>query len=314
MHHAAVTPQSAIVAGVDAGGTHTIAAVAQGTDVLQTFESRAANPQLRNIGASVDTIAHAVEMALDGRRADALAVGLAGAGRQSTRDAVLIELVHRFPDTRVAVTDDAHIALRGAIPNGNGMVLIAGTGSIAYAEIDGRRLRAGGYGYAIGDEGSGHAIGSAALQLLLRSYEKRIPSDALCEALAEHLGRASTVNEVLTAVYESDAPVATVAACARIVIELASTGERNATKIVQAAALALYNLVRTLVALSENAESRTLASRANALAFAGGLLRTNSLLTYLIETRIANELPHVAIVKGGEPYIGALADARALLA
>jgi glucosamine kinase len=291
----------AIVVGVDAGGTRATAALARGDDVLQTFESRAVNPQFGGVSATVDAIAHVVESVLEGRRADALAVGLAGAGRQATRDAVLIELVHRFPETRVAVSDDAHIALRGAIPEGNGMVLVAGTGSIAYAEIDGRRLRAGGYGYAIGDDGSGHAIGSAALRLLLRSYERGMPSDALSRALAEHLGGAATVHEVLAAVYEGGTPIATIAGCAPAVIEQASLGERNAAKIVQAAALELYNLVRNL------------AIQDMPLAFAGGLLRTNSILTYLLETRIANELPHVTIVKGGEPYLGALADARALL-
>lgn len=310
-----------IIIGVDAGGSHTVAASARGDEIVRTATGDAANPQLYGIERSVQAIAQTVLAALDGAQASALAVGVAGAGREATRVALLEALSTRFPQTRVTVTDDAHIALRGAVPNGNGMLLIAGTGSIAYAELEGKRYRAGGYGYAIGDEGSGYAIGAAALRHLLRVYERRLPQDALCVATAEYLNVANA-HDVLATIYESEAPIASVAACAHIVIDQASTGERTATKITQTAALALFDLIKPLVTLSEPrvtlSEPRVTLSEVEGLplplVFAGGLLQTNSLLTYLLETRIANELPHLRIVKGSEPYRGALAAARALLA
>jgi len=77
---------------------------------------------------------------------------------------------------------------------------------------------------------------------------------------------------------------------------------------VQTAALELFELVRALCRAAD-VDSRPLP-----LVFSGGLLRRNSLLTYLIETRIANELPHLRLIKDGpEPHFGALALARGLL-
>lgn len=213
----------------------------------------------------------------------------------------------RFPDARIAVTHDAHIALRGAIPAGDGLVLIAGTGSVAYGEVGDRQFRAGGGGYALGDEGSGFAIGSAALRLLLRSFEGRVPRDPLIDELASHTGSTGS-RELIAYVYESGAPVTTVASIAPIVLEFANAGERSANKIVQAAALELFELVRAVCRLADTGTVEL------PLAFSGGLLRNNSVLSYLIEVRVGSDLPYVRVVKdGGEPYSGALAQARALL-
>ena len=98
-----------------------------------------------------------------------------------------------------------------------------------------------------------------------------------------------------------------IASVAPIVIEHADAGDRSATKIVQAAALELFELVRAI------ARASAAAGRELPLVFAGGLLRENSMLTYLLEMRVANELPHVRVIKGGpEAHVGALAAARRL--
>ena len=296
-----------IVVGVDAGGSRTLAAAAHDNDEPRTFAGDAANLQVCGVERAAETIAAAVANVLAGEPADAIAVGAAGAGRPETAQALAAALRARFPGARVAVGDDARIALRGAVPQGDGIVLISGTGSIAYAEIGGRSFRAGGAGHALGDEGSGYAIGSAALKLLLRAFEGRAPRDPLLDALATRIGAAS-VHEVVAFAYGGSVP-ATVASVAPIVLEFADAGERSANKIVQAAALELFELVRAVCRMAGAGATEL------PLAFAGGLLRANSVLTYLIETRIANELPHLHVVKGGaDPYFGALAQARELLA
>jgi glucosamine kinase len=94
-------------------------------------------------------------------------VAAAGAGRsRCTRDALLASLrLRTFPRRRphVAVEDDTRVALRAALPEGPGIVVIAGTGSVAYAEHGSTRTaRVGGAGYLLGDEGSAFAIGLAA--------------------------------------------------------------------------------------------------------------------------------------------------------
>ncbi|MHB8141974.1 MAG: N-acetylglucosamine kinase, partial [Vulcanimicrobiaceae bacterium] len=204
------------------------------------------------------------------------------------------------------VTDDAQIALLAGAPEGVGAVLVAGTGTVAYAQNRERKAHAGGYGALLGDRGSGFALGAAALEMLLRVYDGRGVSDALTQALATLLSAESRA-EVLAAIYEDAQPVKRIASLAQTVLALADAGDRAATKIVQAAALELFELAKCVLRMTE------LSDRDGALVFSGGLLSKNSLLTYLIETRVANEMPTVRIVKDAPaPQFGALNLARTL--
>lgn len=294
-----------VAVGVDAGGTRTVAA-AEGDETPRTFTGKGANANVVGTGAAVATIAAAIERALNGDAAGTIVVGAAGAARPDIAGPMTRGLQTRFPQARLEVTHDLRIALRAAAPEGDGLVLVAGTGSAAYAEIDGERHRVGGGGYAFGDEGSGFAVGAAGLRLLRRAMERRIPGDRLTARLAEHTG-ARDVDDLARFAYDTGSPVAAVASAAQCVLECADAGERSAVKIVQAAALELFELVR---ALCRNAAAET---RALPLAFAGGLLRRNNLLTYLIETRAANDFPNLIVIKSGnEPVMGALALARVL--
>ncbi len=291
--------------GVDAGGSKTVAAFERDGTIVRTYAGDAANPRVRGAEGAAEAIARVVEGALRGERADAVAVGAAGAGSEGVRAALLAALATRLPGVLLEVGDDAHIALRAAVPTGDGIVLIAGTGAIAYAEVGGKRVRAGGYGHLLGEEGSGYAIGAAALRRLLHAYDGRVQHDAMLDALAKRLG-AANLQDAIGRIHLSAMPVAEIAAYAPLVLEHAARSERSATVIVQDAARALFELVRAI--------AKPLEGREMPIAFSGGLLRENNLLTYLLETRIANEFPALRLVKGpSDPYVGALADARRLL-
>jgi len=297
-----------IVVGVDAGATSTAAVAADGERIVRTFAGDPANVRIAGVEGAADAIARSIEAALDGNTADAIFVGAAGAGRDDVATGLSAALRIRFPKARIAVTDDAHLALRAGVSQGDGIVLIAGTGSIAYAEIGNECYRSGGYGYLLGDDGSGFAIGAAALKLLLRSYDGRAPRDAMLERIEEKLNVANR-QDALAAAYESPHPVAQIASLAPIVVELASAGERSANKIVQGAALELFEMVKS-VAQNAGAKERELP-----LVLSGGLLRANSLLSYLLETRLSHDLPLLQPVKSARaPHMGALELARALIA
>jgi N-acetylmuramic acid 6-phosphate etherase len=296
-----------LLVGVDAGGTRTVAAAQRGEDPPTVFTGEGANANLCGIESAAETIARAVARIAADETPSAIGVGAAGAGRYAVRAALTDALRARFPETTILVTDDAQIALRGAIGSGDAIALIAGTGSIAYAEIGVKRLRAGGGGFALGDEGSGYAIGSAALRLLLRAFGGRSPRDPLLDALSLRTG-ANDAEQLIAYAYGGRTTVAAVAAVAPIVLEYADAGERSAVKIVQIAAGELFDLVRAIVRAAEVGAAEV------PLAFCGGLLAKNGLLTYLIETRVAADLPNLRIVKdGGAPYLGALANAARLL-
>lgn len=296
-----------IAVGVDAGGSHTIAVAMRDGELLRPATGPAANLVIVGIDRAADAIGDTITAASESALPDAVVVGVAGSGSESTASALLAALTARFPQARIEVTDDAHIALRAAVPAGDAVALIAGTGSIAYAEVGGNAFRVGGFGYLVGDEGSGFMIGASAIRLALKASEGRAPSDALTQAVLERLG-ASRAREAVATLYSGNTPVATVASFALLVLEAAAAGERGAVKIVQTAALDLFDLVRSICRTASIGTDKE-----TPLAMCGGVLGENSMLSYLLETRIANELPHLAIVKNPTaPHFGALAQARAL--
>ncbi|MGZ3507109.1 MAG: BadF/BadG/BcrA/BcrD ATPase family protein [Vulcanimicrobiaceae bacterium] len=289
-----------VTVGVDAGGTSTVAALARDGKFVRTHEGPAANASSRGIERASETIAQAVLAVLDGASPSAIVVGAAGAARDQVARGIEQALQARFRHARVCVRNDASIALRAVVPEGDGIVLIAGTGSIAYAERGAESFRSGGFGYLLGDEGSGFAIGQAAIKILLRSYDGRVPRDAFIESIERELRIAGAL-EALQQIYADPHPVARIASLAPLVLDAANSGDRAATKILQTAALELAELVRAVV------RSAALGGSSAPIVFAGGLLRRNSMLTYLLETRLQNDFPHMPIRKDAiEPYVGAL--------
>ncbi len=296
-----------IAVGVDAGGTKTAVVYSVDGETVRVDTHEAVHASVKGTEAAANAIATAIESTTDGAIPHAIFVGAAGAGREDVADGIRSALQSRFGSAKVDVRDDAYIALRAAIPEGDGVVLIAGTGSITYAQKGADGYRCGGYGYLIGDDGSGFAIGAAAVKHLLKAYDGRVPRDAFVEAVESHLS-VQTLTDVLERVYRSATPVGTIAGVAPLVLQMAQSSERVATKIVQTAALELFDLLKSVIKLAGLTGSEA------PIAFAGGLLSANSLLTYLLEMRVLNEFTTMPIRKDNpEPCVGALAEAERLL-
>jgi N-acetylglucosamine kinase-like BadF-type ATPase len=276
-----------LTVGVDAGGTSTVAALARNGEFERVLRGGPANATSGGIERAAATIAGLVGELAGGSPA-ALFVGASGAGRARIAAQLRAALQARIPGTRIDVTDDVAIALRAVVPEGPGIVLVAGTGSIAYAESGERTVRVGGAGYLLGDEGSGFSIGLAAAKLLARTYDGRARADETTEFVARELavdGR----DALLDALYGSSFDVARIASLARGIVALASAGNRAATKLAQAAAAELADLVKSAALQAGVLEAGP------AVALTGGLLRENSLLTFVLETRIGGDLPGVSI-------------------
>jgi glucosamine kinase len=166
--------------GIDGGGTKTRAvlgdemavladALSGGSNVVRLGEAQARE----SIHAVVRQVCEAAKVALD--RIDAICIGAAGAARPeiaSKLRSIVIELVPQIAE-RVLVVSDAAIALEAAFGRGPGVIAIAGTGSIVYGrDAAGHTARAGGWGFAVSDEGSGHWIGRKAISSLLRARDE----------------------------------------------------------------------------------------------------------------------------------------------
>jgi N-acetylglucosamine kinase-like BadF-type ATPase len=295
-----------IAIGVDAGGTGTRALLSSGGVRHAELDGGPANASAIGAVAAARAIADVVRAIAGDARPAAIVVGAAGAGRTRVAETIDGALRDLFPGARIAVGDDTPIALRAAIPSGPGIVLVAGTGSVAYAEHAHRRVRVGGAGYLLGDEGSAFSIGLAAIRLYARVLDDRAHGDETTALVARALD-APDRDALLAAVYDEPLVPARVAALAPSIVAFAGKGNRAATKIVQSAAQELGELVRAA------ARAADLAERSPRIALSGGLFAENSLLSFLLETRINGDLPGAEIVRGGDPPVaGALRLAEAL--
>lgn len=179
--------------GVDGGGTGTRARLCNAAG--RALAEGQAGPSA--LGQGVDQawrhVRQAIEQAVqragiadfDWARA-AIGLGLSGASQTASASA----FANAAPlGTRLALETDAWAGLLGAHAGKPGALLIAGTGSVAMALWpDGRRSRVGGWGWRLGDEGSGAWLGQAALRHLLRALDGREPRGALTEALLSEVG------------------------------------------------------------------------------------------------------------------------------
>src|SRR5579863_8745560 len=168
--------------GFDGGGTKTECVVldAQGA-VVGEGRGGPANPLRAGYEAAFSSLREAAADAITAARirpADVARVcaGLAGAGREGVAHLMLEFLSRQFPGALVRVAADYEIALEAAVGSGPGVVLIAGTGSVAYGrDSSGRTARAGGYGPWIGDEGSAFEIGRRAVSAIARTRDTDAP-------------------------------------------------------------------------------------------------------------------------------------------
>jgi glucosamine kinase len=176
---------------------------------------------------------------------DVLVVGAAGAGRDPERDELRKALRGENLAQRVVVTTDIEIALAAAFAEGPGIVISAGTGSIAVGrDRAGKQHRIGGYGWQMGDEGSGYAIGRAALGAVSRAADGRSPRTSLSERLLRAT-RSSDLDALIR--WAAGASPAEVAALAPHVLAVAAEGDQLAQGITDYAARELSQLAICLL-------------------------------------------------------------------
>lgn len=163
--------------GIDGGGTKTTCAVGDDGQRLVTVTTGPSNivrvgaEQTReSLQTAVREACSAAGIALS--EVSRTCVGGSGAGRPELAAAIRGFLAEILP-TPIDVVGDMEIALEAAFGEGHGVIVIAGTGSIAYGrDRSGGTARAGGWGFAIGDEGSAHWIGREAIIAILRASDR----------------------------------------------------------------------------------------------------------------------------------------------
>ena len=164
-------------------------------------------------------------------------------GGPADKEALTREIIKA---SRYVITHDALIALSGATAGTAGVVVIAGTGSIAFGRnADGRTARAGGWGYIFGDEGGAFHLVRRALRAVLRHEEGWGPPTRLRDSLLEATG-ATDANDLLHRWYTEDYPRDRVAALAPLVEAASTEGDEVAHNILMSSA---HNLAKLATAV-----------------------------------------------------------------
>jgi N-acetylglucosamine kinase-like BadF-type ATPase len=291
--------------GVDVGGSKTAAGISDGDQMIARADGPGAAVRPGRALASAATVAEVVRQALAkaGRlTGDILLVGAAGAGREPEREELRKALRSENVAERVVVTTDIEIALAAAFADGPGIVVSAGTGSVAVGrDRTGRQHRIGGFGWQMGDEGSGYAIGRAALGAVSRAADGRSPRTALTERVLS-----ATRSEDLDALvrWAAGASPAEVAALAPPVLETAATGDVLAQGIADYAARELSQLAICLLPVME-------IDPPVGVAITGGLLGADTPLRRRVLARLTEEPGLQPIETSVDPVLGALRLAAA---
>jgi glucosamine kinase len=167
--------------GIDGGGTKTRCVLADETTVLARSMTGASNivrlgeVQAREaLHGAIRQVCAATDISLE--QISAICIGAAGAARPEVAVKVcniIAELNSGFTSANVEVVGDTEVALDAAFGEGPGVIVIAGTGSVAFGrDAAGHTARAGGWGFAVSDEGSGHWIGRRAVAAILQSADR----------------------------------------------------------------------------------------------------------------------------------------------
>jgi N-acetylglucosamine kinase-like BadF-type ATPase len=182
--------------GIDGGGTKTTCVVGDESSVLAIATASGSNVvRLGEVQARVGlqaAIAQACSQAnISPLRVNAACIGAASATNPEVNTSLRHMLRQILPNAEVVVVGDMVIALESALHHHPGVVAIAGTGSIAYGLNEhGDTARAGGWGYAISDEGSGQWIGRIAVSEAMRAFDAQ-RTTVLLERILEAWGLAS---------------------------------------------------------------------------------------------------------------------------
>jgi N-acetylglucosamine kinase-like BadF-type ATPase len=234
------------VLGVDGGGTKTLALLADlDGQVIARGVSGPSNYNAVGFEAACQALENAIDAARSNRPGEisALCLGLAGAGRQEDIELFRLWAVEKFPTAAVKVVNDAEILLAAGSPSGPALAVICGTGSIVYGRtVRGELIRAGGWGYLFGDEGSGYAIGQAALRAVMQAYDGRGPSTLLTELVLQDRGL-SNPPELVRSIYGGDTPQLEVASLSSLVEEAARRYDAVAFAILEESALELARTI-----------------------------------------------------------------------
>ncbi|MBI3974402.1 MAG: ATPase [Chloroflexi bacterium] len=311
------------VIGIDGGGTKTMCVLAA-EDGAELARHTGGPSNLQTIGAPAleSLLGEIIGGVLRRARGSVEVVGmcLALAGVDRPEDRTMVEaIVGRvmaplhgvanwgFGAGEAVIVNDAVASLVGGTGRRHGVVMVAGTGSIAFG-MNARRehCRAGGWGNILGDEGSGYAIGLAGLRAVCRAWDRRGPATSLMQTILD-AHRLRTATELIPLVY-GQWGVREIAAVAPLVLAAAGDGESGDPVAQRIAGEAADELALATLAVIRALELQTAPFD---VVTAGGVWAGSAFLRERFAAMVRREAPPATIsLPRNEPVIGAVLLAR----
>ncbi len=297
------------VAGMDAGGTKTkVTLMSLKREILCSFEGGGMN--VNSFGAE-KTKANLMELLSRLNTMDegfshlaGWGIGAAGMSNPLTQKTLLMGALESGLKKEPALGGDHIAAFFGALDGEDGIILIAGTGSVCYGQKEDLSARSGGYGHLIDDEGSGYAIGRDVLSCVVRSIDHRDPPTVMTQAVFQQLGITDAA-QIVPFVYSPKTTKKEIAALAPIIMKGIEAGEAAAIKVLLKAAEELSVMVLAV--------KRQLELEKGNVALCGGVLTKNALLRQITEQKIEEKTGFSSIFPKQDAAYGACLMALAKL-
>ncbi len=304
--------------GIDGGGTKTRCVLADETTVLARSMTGASNIvrlgelQAREaLHVAIRQVCATAEISPD--QIQAICIGAAGAARPEIAakiHSIVAELNSGFSSANVEVVGDTEVAIEAAFGEGPGVIVIAGTGSVAYGrDAAGHTARAGGWGFAVSDEGSGHWIGRRAITAILQSADRGFQTQL--RPLVLHTWKIETIDQMVQ--MANSTPPPDFPRLFPLVLRAADDGDAIASTILTDAGNELAELgtivIGRLAGLGREAGQHPMAK--SPVALTGSVFRQSSEVRQFFWHALQTSFPDIEVRQElVDPVEGALARAR----
>ena len=284
--------------GIDGGGTKTEFCLVDATgNLLCSALLGASNPNDIGLEATCALLADGIAKVCAGydRAAISAFAGIAGAAT-GNHAAHIREYLGTMGFARADAASDTRSCLAACLRDADGIAVIMGTGSVAYAQCGGKIFRAGGYGYLLGDAGSGFALGQGAILAALQAEDGSGPATLLHDLVSAQCGK-TCVTDALTDFYSGGK--AEIAKYAPLIFEAHAQGDTVATELLLCNLHAIADLIRGIACRMER--------DAVSVVLCGGLTVKGDVILPILQDALAGDTRTYSLsVSKASPIQGAL--------
>ncbi len=303
--------------GIDGGGTKTRCLLGDETRPLATATTGGSNIVRLGETQAREALHTAIHQACSAARIlpdqiRAISIGVAGASIPEVAAkirGILTELMPQISLNNIEVVGDNVIAMEAAFGAGPGVIAIAGTGSLVYGrDAAGRTARAGGWGFAVSDEGSGHWIGRHAISAILHARDEGL--ETALAAMVLQAWKLATIDDLVQ--QANSTPPPDFPRLFPIVLHAAEQGDSIAGELLADAGAKLANLATAVVRrLAPHPSTERTATGVLPVAMTGSVFRQSPVVRQVFYNTLQTTFPGIDVrPELADPVEGALARAK----